>query len=100
MNWRPVLVAVLYGVISIAITFFNKAVLSVYAFKYSNIMTLWQMCFSLVFLLGMRKLKMVKFEPRLTWKMCKEVWPLAFNFMAMVITGLAALRLLNVPMFR
>ena len=39
----PVLATASYGFISLAITFFNKAVLSVYQFKCPNIMTLGQM---------------------------------------------------------
>src|SRR4051812_32369212 len=44
-------VCAIVGVVSISITFFNKAVLSSYAFRYPNLMTLFQMAFSLILLM-------------------------------------------------
>lgn len=38
-------IAVLYGSVSLSITFFNKAVLSLYEFPYSNALTLMQMVY-------------------------------------------------------
>eukprot|EP01089_Gocevia_fonbrunei_P023472 TRINITY_DN993_c0_g1_i1.p1 TRINITY_DN993_c0_g1~~TRINITY_DN993_c0_g1_i1.p1 ORF type:complete len:325 (-),score=30.16 TRINITY_DN993_c0_g1_i1:46-1020(-) len=91
-------VAVLYGVISIAITFFNKAVLSVYDFPFSNTLTLGQMLFSLLFLVLAKKLRLIDY-PDFSLETAKKLYSLALYFFAMVVTGLAAMRFMNVPMY-
>ncbi len=83
---------------SISITFFNKAVLSSYDFNFSNIMTLGQMVFSLVFLVGLKSVRQISY-PDWSNATALQALPLAVCFMLMVLSGLAALRLLNVPMF-
>eukprot|EP00743_Colponemidia_sp_Colp-15_P006395 GILK01006884.1.p1 GENE.GILK01006884.1~~GILK01006884.1.p1 ORF type:complete len:327 (+),score=37.19 GILK01006884.1:52-1032(+) len=90
--------ACLYGFVSISITFFNKGVFSIYHFDFAMLMTLAQMILSIVFLLVMRRLKLVDF-PDFQWQTAKSILPLSFCFYAMVTTGLAALKVLNVPMF-
>jgi len=92
------LVALAYGATSVTITFFNKAVLSVYDFKYSITLTLAQMLFCLVFLIAMKRfgvIRLVDFE----WNTAKQVAPLAFFFVGMVLSGLAPLYYVNVPMY-
>jgi solute carrier family 35 protein len=90
--------ASLYGFISISITFFNKAVLASYNFQYPNLMTLFQMLCSLLLLEMMRltgKIHYATFNMKTAWK----TFPLAISFVGMVLTGLAALKYLNIPMF-
>lgn len=47
--------------ISISITFFNKAVLSVYSFNFSNTLTLGQMLTAIVFLWALKRAKLIHF---------------------------------------
>eukprot|EP01006_Ploeotia_vitrea_P046860 TRINITY_DN67068_c2_g2_i3.p1 TRINITY_DN67068_c2_g2~~TRINITY_DN67068_c2_g2_i3.p1 ORF type:complete len:288 (+),score=119.76 TRINITY_DN67068_c2_g2_i3:60-923(+) len=96
--FKGLLAALFYGVVSIAITFFNKAVLSVFDFHFSSVMTLCQMTFSIVLLTASRAFGLIEF-PAFETKRAKRLSPLAISFVGMVLTGLAALRHLNVPMF-
>jgi hypothetical protein len=98
MRNLPVLTALLYGTVSTSITFFNKAVLSVYQFRQPNIMTLAQILLSLCFLQGMKLAGWIQFAD-FEWSRAKRVFPLAVSFIGMVLTGLSALNYLNVPMF-
>lgn len=66
------IVAVLYGTVSVSITVFNKAVLSGYGFNYSNTLSLGQGLCSLAFLYGLRNYGIVYF-PNLKWKTALEV---------------------------
>ena len=50
------------GIISIAITFFNKAVFSTYEFDASNTLTLAQGVFSLVFLATLKRFKFIEYN--------------------------------------
>jgi len=50
------------GLVSISITFFNKAVLSVYDFHYSNTLTLGQMVFAIVALFLMKSTGVVSYK--------------------------------------
>ncbi|KAH3758731.1 nucleotide sugar transporter family [Pelomyxa schiedti] len=97
-SWTGLLVAVVYGTISIAITFFNKAVLSHYDFKWSNTLTLGQMSLAIAFLFTMRAFKLINF-PNPTVPTAKTMSPLALFFGGMVVTGLAALRFVNIPIY-
>jgi len=97
-KWKGLIVAVLYGVFSISITFFNKAVFAVYQFDASSTLTLGQIVFSLLFLYFMRKGKLLDYED-FNIATAKSLAPLAGYFVGMVITGLAALRYVNVPMY-
>eukprot|EP00002_Diphylleia_rotans_P018111 TRINITY_DN3511_c0_g1_i2.p1 TRINITY_DN3511_c0_g1~~TRINITY_DN3511_c0_g1_i2.p1 ORF type:complete len:207 (-),score=41.85 TRINITY_DN3511_c0_g1_i2:932-1552(-) len=98
VKYRGLLAALFYGLISISITFFNKIVLSVYSFQYSNVLTLSQMIFSLVLLYLMKQSSLVNY-PSFEMKTARKLIPLAFWFNAMVVTGLASLGYMNVPLW-
>ena len=87
-----------YAFTSTSITFFNKAVLSAFNFKLPNIMTLFQMTFSLVFLITAKKLRLIAY-PAFSRSVLIATLPLSISFFAMVLTGLGALQYLNIPMF-
>jgi len=70
------LACLFYGFVSTSITFFNKAVLASYDFKSPNIMTLFQVLFSLVFLVGMKQLRLIHY-PNITWQTSLKVRPAA-----------------------
>jgi len=97
-KWLGFFVAFMYGLVSISITFFNKAVLSVYDFHYSNTLTLGQMVFAIVALFLMKSTGVVSYKD-FSFSTARAVLPLAFFFFGMVVTGLAALQFVNVPMF-
>jgi len=92
------LVATLYGLISIFITFFNKAVFSLYNFKGSNTLTLGQIIFSILILRLLKSRGTINF-PDFNMSIAKSLFSLSGAFLGMVISGLAALRFVNVPMF-
>lgn len=96
-KWKGFAVAVLYGVTSISITFFNKAVF-VYGFEASNFLTLGQIVFSLAFLVVMKKYKFLDYED-FNVATAQSLFSLASAFIGMVVTGLAALKYVNVPMY-
>jgi solute carrier family 35 protein len=94
----PLLTAVAYGIVSISITFFNKAVLSSYKFHHPNLMTLSQILFSLFFLSVLKFFDMISYID-LDVSIARKMFPLSICFVGMVLTGLSALNQLNVPMF-
>eukprot|EP00007_Cunea_sp_BSH-02190019_P005599 CAMPEP_0174233358 /NCGR_PEP_ID=MMETSP0417-20130205/3421_1 /TAXON_ID=242541 /ORGANISM="Mayorella sp, Strain BSH-02190019" /LENGTH=366 /DNA_ID=CAMNT_0015311559 /DNA_START=119 /DNA_END=1215 /DNA_ORIENTATION=+ len=90
--------ALFYGLVSICITFFNKAVLSSYKFPYSNALTLAQMLFSTVFMYFL-KLGGIIDVPDFRLNTAQQVLPLSVCFMGMVVTGLAGLHYVSIPVF-
>ncbi len=56
-------IVVVAGVISISITFFNKAVFAVYDFKAPNMLTFGQIVFSIIFMWGMKNLGWLDYKP-------------------------------------
>ena len=66
------LACLFYGFVSTSITFFNKAVLASYEFKSPNIMTLFQILFSLAFLVSMKSAGRITY-PAITTKMAIRV---------------------------
>jgi solute carrier family 35 protein len=92
------IVAVFYGLISISITVFNKAVLTHYQFNYSNTLSLGQGICSLAFLYILRKFEYISF-PNLSWSAAIELKWLIVSFVGMVLTGLASLAFVNIAMY-
>jgi len=96
--WFGFAIATSYGVVSIAITFFNKAVFSVYNFGASNFLTLGQTVLSILFLIGMKHYKFISYND-FSVETARKLVVLGAAFTAMVVTGLAALKYVNVPMY-
>jgi len=97
-NWKGFWVAFSYGIISIAITFFNKAVFDTYGFQASNTLTVAQMSCAILFLDVGKRMKWVDF-PDLSIAHFNKLYVLGLAYFGMVVTGLSALRFINVPMF-
>jgi len=97
-EWYGFFLAVSYGLTSISITFFNKALLSTYGFPYAQTITLGQVIFSILFMHIMKKFKLLDY-PDWSSAVAKQVLPLSLCFLFMVATGLASLALVNIPMF-
>jgi solute carrier family 35 len=95
---RSVGLCALYGCTSVSITFFNKAVFSVYAFNYPCTVTLLQIVVCLFFLRAAHAAKRITL-PAVTKEMARVVYPLTLCWWTYVVSGLIALRYLNVPMF-
>ncbi|KAL0206208.1 hypothetical protein P9112_001515 [Eukaryota sp. TZLM1-RC] len=87
----------LYGSASLAITIFNKYTLAGYNVP-SLILTLLQMTFSMLVLPFLHLTRFIKIR-RLKWPVFLSVLPLALSFLAMVVTGLWSLRLINIAVF-
>ena len=111
------------GAISISITFFNKAVLSVYKFNFGNTLMLAQMIASLIFMHFMKKYGLIKykdFDSKVAKQVCCTTFaplflfsfihnsflprflqcvPLAGFFIAMVVLSLVALPFVNIPVY-
>eukprot|EP01104_Vermistella_antarctica_P020938 TRINITY_DN9183_c0_g1_i1.p1 TRINITY_DN9183_c0_g1~~TRINITY_DN9183_c0_g1_i1.p1 ORF type:complete len:356 (-),score=55.81 TRINITY_DN9183_c0_g1_i1:113-1180(-) len=97
-KWHGLMVAVGYGVCSTSITLFNKAVLSYYKFPYSNTLTCLQMVLSITFLWSADALGFITLPP-LNLGVAKKIAPLSIFFGLMVMSGLAPLAYVNVPMY-
>ncbi|KAL4449009.1 hypothetical protein ABPG77_007726 [Micractinium sp. CCAP 211/92] len=87
-----------YGFVSVAITLFNRAVFSVYAFNFPSLVTLLQVLVSLVFMYALRAAGHMQFGA-ISLHSARKAAPLAFFWWLYVVSGVTALRHLNVPMF-
>lgn len=95
---RSMAICALYGVTSVSITFFNKAIFSLYAFRYPCIVTLVQILVCLT-LLTIARLAGFLTLPPITRQTSRHVFPLALVWWLYVVSGIAALRYLTIPMF-
>lgn len=91
-------VCLLYGCTSISLTFFNKAIFSVYNFRFPCFVTLVQIIVCLFILSVARLLRLIK-PPPLSLPLVKHVYPLTVCWWLYVVSGIAALRNLTIPMF-
>jgi len=93
-----VFAALAYSVVSIAITLFNKAVLSSYGFDSTMTLTLLQGLVTIISLSVMKRLRYIDY-PSFDWGVARKVAPLSFVFIAYVVISLISLGRVNVPMF-
>ncbi|KAL4422650.1 hypothetical protein ABPG75_008847 [Micractinium tetrahymenae] len=87
-----------YGLVSVAITLFNRAVFSVYAFNFPSLFTLLQVLVSLILMCALRAAGYMQFGT-ISLHSARKAAPLAFFWWLYVVSGVTALRHLNVPMF-
>jgi len=90
--------ALFYGAVSIASTFFNKAVLTVYHFNFTAFLLLTQLIFQLIVLEGMKASKLISY-PQLNLQRGQQLLPVALLYSINVMVSLSALNMLNVPMY-
>lgn len=95
---KSLLVCAFYGCTSVSITFFNKAVFSVYKFHFPCLLTLMQIFFCIFALCSAHLMNFITL-PSLEVSMMKQVFPLSFCWWLYVVTGIVGLRYLNIPMF-
>jgi hypothetical protein len=87
-----------YAAVSTCLTLFNRAVFTVYAFNYPNIVTLLQLLISIVYMVFFNAIGWLKLG-KLSWAQARKVPPLAVFWWLYVVSGVTALRYLNVPMY-
>eukprot|EP00241_Pyramimonas_parkeae_P006921 CAMPEP_0114230482 /NCGR_PEP_ID=MMETSP0058-20121206/3497_1 /TAXON_ID=36894 /ORGANISM="Pyramimonas parkeae, CCMP726" /LENGTH=339 /DNA_ID=CAMNT_0001341693 /DNA_START=131 /DNA_END=1151 /DNA_ORIENTATION=+ len=90
--------SLLYGGVAVSMVFFNKAVLSVYDFKESNVLLLLQMIAAVGVLVLLHAGGALVLEP-VSWHRAKALVPVALLYNANVAFALASLGNLNVPMY-
>lgn len=95
---RSLAVCLLYGGTSICITFFNKAIFSVYQFHFPCFVTLLQITVCLAILTIANAFRFIQLTPP-SFALIKHVYPLTVCWWTYVVSGIAALRYLNIPMF-
>jgi solute carrier family 35 protein len=95
---KHILAASFYAVVSISTMFFNKAVLTVYEFRYTNFILLAQHLLTVVALFALRKAGLVHF-PNPELSKCKQLLPVAILYSLNVGVALTALSHLNIPMY-
>ena len=87
-----------YATVSISLTMFNKAVFAIYEFRYPSTLTTAQIVISLLFLLVWRTFGGGA-KQRFDLKVLPKIFPMSFCWWIYVISGVTALRYLNVPMY-
>jgi len=90
--------AILYLLVSISITFFNKALLSGYQFDYPALLLVLQHSLTLILLEAGKYLHLINY-PNCDLKRCKEFLPIALLYSLNVGVALSALSALNIPMY-
>lgn len=95
---RSLMICAFYGMTSVSITFFNKAIFSVYHFRFPCLVTLLQILVCICSLSMARIFGNLKL-PDINMQLSRQVFPLAFIWWLYVVTGIAALRYLTIPMF-
>eukprot|EP01114_Cavostelium_apophysatum_P012999 TRINITY_DN305_c0_g1_i4.p1 TRINITY_DN305_c0_g1~~TRINITY_DN305_c0_g1_i4.p1 ORF type:complete len:326 (+),score=41.29 TRINITY_DN305_c0_g1_i4:153-1130(+) len=90
--------AAFYAVVSISTTFFNKAVLSEWQFKYPNFILLSQHVFTLIFLEFLKFMNFISF-PTPEMSKCRSLLPVSLLYSLNVGVALTALENLNIPMY-
>ncbi|CAN0918302.1 UDP-N-acetylglucosamine transporter UGNT1 [Linum grandiflorum] len=111
MSRKGVFAASSYMATAVLLVMFNKAALSSYRFPYANVITLFQMISSCIFLYAMKYWKLISFTdselPNSTSNAAKLVplktlartVPLAIAYLLYMLVTMEAVRSINVPMY-
>ena len=92
------LAAQLYGTTAVALAFVNKAVITNYGFKDSNVMLLLQMIFAAASVFGLRAAAVIELAP-LSLTRARALLPIAALYCGNTAAALASLDGLSVPMY-
>jgi solute carrier family 35 len=90
--------AIFYGVVSMAVIFINKIVLTNYKFHYFYFLAASQFVSTAVILLVLYYMRKIEIPP-LSRSIVREVAPVSLLFFGNVICGLGSTKSLNLPMF-
>jgi solute carrier family 35 protein len=93
-----VIAAVFYVSISVLMTFFNKAVLTHYNFKYANFILLIQLISTVLLLQLFKLLKLIQFD-RFNFEKAKKLYIVSLFYAFNAGIALAALSSLNIPVY-
>jgi len=93
-----ILACLVYSLCSMSMTFTNKAILSVYEFKYPLTLLLFQHTFTLTLVLLARSLGYISFSPKIKWSLVRAWYPVNILFLLMLISNTYAIKVLIVPM--
>lgn len=96
--WLKLWSAILYGVVSMAVIFINKIVLTNYKFHYFYFLAASQFCATAIVLLVLCYMRRIEIPP-LSRSIVREVAPVSLLFFGNVICGLGSTKSLNLPMF-
>lgn len=91
-------ICVLYGATSVAITFCNKTIFTSFQFPYPCFVVLVQISICIICLLCMHVSKLIELPP-FSPRLARAVFPITLCWWTYVVTGIAALNYLNIPMF-
>ncbi|KAK3243877.1 hypothetical protein CYMTET_46492 [Cymbomonas tetramitiformis] len=96
--WEQASACLAYGTISVTLTLTQKTVFQIYTFNYPAFVTLMQILTSLSLMHSLKAMGYIEFQ---TFRVgsAKQTWPLAASWWLYVVSGVTALRYLNVPMF-
>ena len=97
-NKDKVLSALFYALVSLAVIFCNKAVMTRYNFGHFEFIACVQFVATSIILTIMIYLKRVDI-PSFTITICKEILPMTAMFLGNVVCGLGSTKSLNLPMF-
>ncbi|ELR25548.1 uncharacterized protein ACA1_296460 [Acanthamoeba castellanii str. Neff] len=86
------------GLVSMCAVVVNKAVLSSWSFQFPLTMIASQMAISFLLLWVLKQCELIQYDD---WSLAtaKKVWPMALAHVGNVLLGLAALNLVDIPMF-
>jgi len=97
-TFKCVFAAVFYGAVSVSTTFFNKAVLSIFNFQYTNFILISQHIFTIVMLEILKGIGLIDY-PNPELDKCKLLLPVSLLYSINVGVALSALTSLNIPMY-
>jgi solute carrier family 35 protein len=97
-RYKGLSVAIAYGLVSMCAVVVNKAVLSSWSFQFPLTMIASQMAISFLLLWVLKQCELIQYDD---WSLAtaKKVWPMALAHVGNVLLGLAALNLVDIPMF-
>ncbi|GJP30502.1 hypothetical protein CLOM_g3434 [Closterium sp. NIES-68] len=98
MNYKGLLVAAFYGVMSVAAVFINKAIFHVYRFSFPYTLVFFQTLFTLALLALMRLSRTIRLAP-FRLHVLRRVSLLSFAFLLKLLLDMAALSRVNIPMY-
>ncbi|CAI0389229.1 unnamed protein product [Linum tenue] len=111
MSRKGVVAATSYMATAVLLFMFNKAALSTYGFPYANVITLFQMICSCIFLYAMKYWKVISFTATevssstvnpaafVPLKTLAHTTPLAFSYLLYMLVTMESVRGINVPMY-
>ncbi|KYQ93704.1 solute carrier family 35 member protein [Tieghemostelium lacteum] len=96
---ESIFAVVLYGVVSLSQTIFNKKVITTYQFEASNVLLFCQMIVTIFSMLLLKFIGVLHVNISMDYSTIKKLLPLSFCYILNVLLGLGSLGKLNIPMY-